>query len=225
MGEAIAQVLVLGVAVSLSPIPIIGIVLMLETPRARSNAPAFLLGWATGLATAGALVLLISSGADASDHGAPADWVSVLKLVLGALLLGLALKTWRQRPRGGEEPPIPEWMRAIDRVTPGRAAMLGLALAAINPKSLLLTVAAAAGIAQTGIDAGEQALVLGLFALIGTIGLALPMVISFRLGDRAAESLAALRRWMVANNAAIIAVIFLLIAAKLIGDGISGLSA
>jgi Sap, sulfolipid-1-addressing protein len=149
----------------------------------------------------------------------------VLKLVLGALLLGLALRTWRQRPRGGEEPPIPEWMRAIDRVTPGRAAMLGLALAAINPKSLLLTVAAAAGIAQTGIDAGEQALVLGLFALIGTVGLALPMVISFRLGDRAAESLAALRHWMVANNAAIIAVIFLLIAAKLIGDGISGLSA
>lgn len=224
MGEAIGQILVLGVAVSLSPIPIIGVVLMLETPRARSNAPAFLLGWALGLAAAGTVVLLASSGADASDQGAPADWVSVLKLVLGTLLLGLALKTWRERPRGGDEAELPEWMRAIDHFTPGRAAAIGVALAAINPKSLLLTVAAAVAIAQTGVSAAEQAVALSVFALVGTLGPGLPVAIYFGIGDRAAEPLAQIKGWMAANNAAIMAVVFLLIAAKLIGDGISGLS-
>ena len=41
------------------------------TPRGRSNGPAFVLGWIAGLAVAGTVVLLVSSGADASEGGAP----------------------------------------------------------------------------------------------------------------------------------------------------------
>jgi hypothetical protein len=45
MGEAIGQSLPLAIGVALSPIPIIAVVLMLTTPRARSNGPAFVVGW------------------------------------------------------------------------------------------------------------------------------------------------------------------------------------
>ena len=45
MGEAIGQVLSLGVGVALSPVPIIAVVLMLATPRGGSDGAAFLLGW------------------------------------------------------------------------------------------------------------------------------------------------------------------------------------
>jgi hypothetical protein len=44
MADAIGQVLSLGVGVALSPVPIIAVVLMLGTPRARANGPAFVLG-------------------------------------------------------------------------------------------------------------------------------------------------------------------------------------
>jgi hypothetical protein len=77
MGQAIGQVLSLGVGVSLSPVPIIGVVLMLATQRARSNGLAFLCGWIVGLAVVGTVVLLISSGAGADNSGEPADWVNV----------------------------------------------------------------------------------------------------------------------------------------------------
>src|SRR3954470_12867721 len=87
MNEAIGQVLSLGVGVALSPVPIIAVVLMLATPRARSNGPAFLLGWLAGLALVGTVILLVSSGADASSDDGPASWVGVLKPVLGLLLL------------------------------------------------------------------------------------------------------------------------------------------
>lgn len=43
--EAIGSVLSFAVVVAISPIPIVGVVLMLGTPRARSNGPAFLAGW------------------------------------------------------------------------------------------------------------------------------------------------------------------------------------
>jgi hypothetical protein len=56
MGEAIGQSLPLAIGVALSPIPIIAVVLMLTTPRARANGPAFVLGWLLGLGLVGAVV-------------------------------------------------------------------------------------------------------------------------------------------------------------------------
>jgi threonine/homoserine/homoserine lactone efflux protein len=222
MGEAIGQVLPLGVGVALSPIPIVGVVLMLGTSRARANGLAFTLGWILGLALVGTVVLLVSAGAEASEKGQPADWVNTLKLVLGVVLLGLAVRRWRNRPRAGEEPELPAWMQTIDRFTNARAAALAFALAAVNPKNLILTVAAAAAIAQTGIGAGRQAVALAVFVFIGTLGTGAPVVFYLAMGERAQPRLAALKDWMAANNSAVIAVLLLVIGAKLIGDGVGG---
>src|SRR5215472_3493380 len=111
MGQAIGQALPFGVGVALSPVPIIAVVLMLATPKGRTNGPAFLMGWVVGLAGLGTIVLLISSGASASSEGSPATWVSILKIVLGVLLVLLAIKQWRGRPRGDTPPELPAWMK------------------------------------------------------------------------------------------------------------------
>jgi hypothetical protein len=125
VGQAIGQVLAFAVAVGLSPIPIVGVVMMLATPRARSNGPAFLAGWVGGLAVVGTVVLLVASGAEAAEAGQPANWVNVLKLVLGAGLLLLAAKQWRGRPKAGTEAALPAWMSAVDHFTATRSAALG----------------------------------------------------------------------------------------------------
>src|ERR1700742_4881460 len=121
MADAIGQVLSLAVGVAISPVPLIAVVLMLATPRGRVNGPAFLGGWLLGLAVVGTVVLLASSGGDAADSdGAPATWVSWLKIVLALLLLAVAVKQWRGRPKAGEEAELPGWMRTIDTFTPTR---------------------------------------------------------------------------------------------------------
>ena len=224
MGEAIGQVLSLGVGVALSPVPIIAVVLMLGTPRARANGPAFVLGWIVGLAVVGTIVLVVAGGADASASDAPADWVGWLKIVLGVLLALVAVRQWRGRPRAGEEAALPQWMRAIDRFTPARSMAIAVALSAINPKNLLLTVGAAAAIAQTGVSTGDQAIALAVFVLVGTLGPGAPVVLYFALGERAKRILDELKSWMAAHNSAIMAVLCLVIGAKLIGDGITGLA-
>jgi threonine/homoserine/homoserine lactone efflux protein len=223
VADAIGQVLSLGVGVALSPVPIIAVVLMLGTPRGRVNGPMFLLGWVLGLAVVGTIVLVAAGGADAMDADGPATWVSVLKLVLGVLLLLVAARQWRNRPRGGDEAAMPKWMRAIDRFTAGRSLAIATVLSGINPKNLLLTVGAAAAIAQTGVDAGQQALALAVFIVVATLGPGIPVAIYFLLGSRAKRILDELKLWMAAHNAAIMAVLCLVIGAKLIGDGISGL--
>jgi threonine/homoserine/homoserine lactone efflux protein len=224
MGEAIGQIIPLAIGVALSPVPIIVVVLMLGTTRGATNGAAFILGWIVGLSVAGAVILLVSSGADASEEGAPADWVGWLEILLGLLLLAVAIRQWRSRPHGGEEAELPKWMRTVDRFTAGRAVAIGVALSAINPKNLLLVVGAAAAIAQTGIPSGEQAGALAVFVVIATLGPGLPVGIYFAMRARAEQLLGDLKDWMVANNATIMAVLCLVIAGKLVGDGISALT-
>jgi threonine/homoserine/homoserine lactone efflux protein len=223
MGEAIGQSLPLAVGVALSPVPIIAVVLMLTTARARANGPAFVLGWLIGLGIVGAIVLALAGPGGASEEGQPAAWVSWLKLVLGLGLVLVAVRQFRGRPRGDEEAPLPKWMGAIDRFGPGQALGGGAVLAGANPKNLLLAVGAAAAIAQTGIAGGQQAIAYAVFAVIATIGVAAPVVIYFAMGERSAELLGRLKGWMRRNSAVILAVVLLVIGVTLIGDGIGGL--
>jgi threonine/homoserine/homoserine lactone efflux protein len=223
MNEAIGQVLSLGVGVALSPVPIIAVVVMLTTPRARFNGPAFLLGWIAGLALAGTLVLLASSGADAFTDDGPATWVGVLKLLLGLLLLALALKQWLGRPKAGEEAALPKWMQTIDTFGPPKALAIGVLFSAVNPKNLLLTVGAAVAIAQTGIDAGQQMIALAVFVVVSTLGVGAPVVIYFVLAERSRRILDRLKSWMAAHNGVIMTVLLLVMGAKLLGDGIATL--
>jgi threonine/homoserine/homoserine lactone efflux protein len=223
MREAIGQVLPLAVGIALSPLAIVAVVLMLVTPRARTNGPAFALGWLGGLLVLGAILLAIASGGDANDGGQPATWVSVVQLVLGVLLVLLSVKQWRARPHEGEDAPVPKWMGALDGFSAPKALVAGAALSSVNPKNLLLAIAAAAAVAQTGISGGEQAAVWAVFALVATLGVAVPVVIYFALGDRAGHVLGSLKDWMARNNPVIMAVLLLVLGVKLIGDGIAGL--
>ena len=193
MGQAIGGSLPLAIGVALSPVPIIAVVLMLTTPRARINGPAFVLGWLAGLAVVGAIVLVIAGPSNASSSGAPATWVSWLKIVLGLLLLLVAVRQFRARPHGEDQAVMPKWMGAIDNFSPPAAFGAGGALAAANPKNLLLAVGGGAAIAQTGISGAQQAIAFLVFAVIATIGVGAPVVIYFAMGTRSQELLTKLK--------------------------------
>ena len=176
--------------------PIIAVVLMLGTPRARVNGPAFVAGWIVGLAVVGAIVLVVAGAAGASEDAEPATWVDWLKIVLGLLLGLVAVKQWRGRPREGAPATCPSGCATIDKFTPARAFAIAAALSGVNPKNLLLTVGAAAAIAQAGLDTGEQAIALAVFIAVATLGPGLPVAIYFLLGDRARRILDELKAWM-----------------------------
>ena len=63
MGAAIGQSLPVAVGVLLSPMPIVAMVLMLVSARARSNGFAFLVGWFLGVLGAGAVIVLVVGAA------------------------------------------------------------------------------------------------------------------------------------------------------------------
>jgi hypothetical protein len=225
VGTAIGATLPLAVGVAISPLPIIAVILLLVTPRARTCGLAFLAGWLVGLVVVGAVVLLVAQPAGTSSEGAPATWAAVVQLAIGVLLLLLAAKQWRARPADDREVATPTWMGAIDAFTARKALALGVVFSGVKPKNLLLTIGAATLIAETGISAGQQAVALGVFVVVASVGIAVPVVIFFALGTRAGAVLGHMKAWMLQHNAVIMTTLFVVFGAVLIGDAISGLSA
>jgi hypothetical protein len=87
-----------------------------------------------------------------------------------------------------------------------------------------LTIAAATAIAEAGVSNGQEAGALGVFALVGSLTILAPLVVYFAMGAKATKILDGLKGFLAAHNAAIMTVLFLVLAAKLIGDAITGLT-
>jgi hypothetical protein len=224
MGQTIGEILPLAIGIAISPVPIIAIILMLITPKARSNGLAFLGGWMLGLAVVGTAVLLAAGGADVATSNGSSKTAATIRLVLGLVLLFAAFRQWRSRPQPGEEAPLPKWMKSLDTFTPGRSLAIAALLSGVNPKNLILTASAAATIAQSGITGFQQAVVLVVLVLIGSLGIIAPVVVYFAMGEKAAGVLGGWRVWLAAENATVMFVLFLVFGVMLIGKGISGLS-
>ena len=138
MAQGIGEVLTFAIGVAISPVPIIAVILMLFSGRAKVNGPMFLAGWVVALAVVSGAAYLLSDAGNVSTDSAAADGVSWAQIVVGVLFLLLAGRNWRNRPAPGTEPQMPKWMAGIDGFAPGKALGLGLLLAGMNPKNLLL---------------------------------------------------------------------------------------
>ncbi|MFF7216127.1 GAP family protein [Streptomyces sp. NPDC008238] len=223
MGHAVGDVLGLAAGVAVSPLPIVAIILILATPQGRLNGTLFAVGWLLGLAVLGAIMLAVGGPGGASTSHRPATWVGALKLALGVLLLLFAARQWRGRPRDPAQARLPAWMAAIDRFTPPKVLGLGLLLSAANAKNAPLTIAAGASISSSGIPVPQQIGALAVFVVIASLGVLAPLAVYLCMGERAKGILAGWRDQAARHNAAVMAVLFLVLGLKLLGDGISGL--
>jgi len=219
--HAIGALLPAAIAVALSPIPIIAIVVVLATPKARTTGPAFAIGWVVGLTTVSTLVVIVAGGSD-DPNSASATGVNWLQVGIGVLFLAMAARQWRRRPKVGEEPAMPKWMATMDEVSPGKALVLGLALSAANPKNLALTMAASASIAQAGLDGTDTVIAVAAFVVIGSITVAGSVLFYLLAPHRAEAPLASIKQFMSDHDAVIMMVVLLLLGAKILGDGLSG---
>lgn len=221
MVAAVGQVLPVAVGLLLASMPIVVIALMLVTRRPVRVTRAFLAGWVVGLALVGAVVILLADIALLA--GGSLAWAPYLKIGLGVLLVLLAVRKWRGRPRPGETPKVPGWMAAIDTMTPAKAFGLAFLLGSVNPKNLVLTISGATVIADATSVPGEQAVALAVFVLVASLGVAAPAVVRVALGSRSGPVLDAAGAWMTRNTAVIMAIVLLALGVLMMSNGVAGL--
>jgi threonine/homoserine/homoserine lactone efflux protein len=199
------------------------VILVLFSARARVNGPAFLAGWLAGVAVVSIVVYLVADAGDASSDQSTSDTVSWIKLVLGVFLVAHAVRSWRAQ--GGGEHAEPKWMASIDALTPVKAAGLGALLSGLNPKNLVLSLAAGASLAQIGASGSEAAVGLVVFILVASLSIAVPVVFYLVGGARAANVLDGWRAWLSTHDQAVMAVLFLVFGAVLFSQGLRELTA
>ena len=218
MGDAIGATLGYAVGIAVSPIPIAAVILMLFSGRARVNSVSFMVAWVVGIALVTTVVVLIP-GLEA-NNSEPSDTTGWIKLVLGVLLLAVGVRQWRTRPGPDDEVPVPGWMAKIDELKPGASFGLGFALSALNPKNLLLAIAAGASIGALPLSTGETVGAVVVFTLIAAITVTVPVVGYLIVGKRLDPTLDHAKAWLIGNNTAVMAVLLVVFGVSLLGDAI-----
>ena len=220
MGTVIGDLLPLAIGVAISPIPIIATILMLLSKRAEATSVGFAAGWVLGIVVA-TVIFVLFGGLGGSPDGGPSAAASWIKIVVGVLLLGLGMRQWRAR---NDPHTTPKWMEAIDDMTVGKGFGSGFALAAINPKNLLMCVAAGVTIGSAALSIGASAVAVAVFSIIAATTVVIPVVGYLLAADRLRHPLDELKGWLQVNNTAVMAVLVVVIGVALIGKGLGGLT-
>jgi hypothetical protein len=224
MGQGISEVLPFAIGIAVSPVPIIAVILMLLSDRARVNGPAFLGGWVIGLAVVGAVVYVLADAANAATDSTASDSISWGKIVLGVVLLVLARRNFRKRPAPGETAELPKWMATVESISPARAFGLAVLLSVVNPKNLVLAIGATAGLAQLGLSTGDVVVSLVVFVVVASLSILFPVGYQVLGGERSRRALDDMKAWLTEHNDAVMAVLLLVIGVVLIASGIGPLS-
>jgi hypothetical protein len=220
MSTSISEVLTYAVAVAISPVPIIAVILMLFSTRARVNGPMFLAGWVVAAAAVSAIAYLLADAGDAATDSTAADTISLGQIAIGAFFLFVAARQWSSRPAPGTQPDMPKWMAGIDSFSPGKSFTLALLLAGVNPKNLLLSAGAGAALAKVGPTSSEAVVAWIVYIVLASITIAGPVVYYLLGGDRAKATLDEMKEWLATHNAAVMTVLFLVFGVKLIAEGL-----
>jgi threonine/homoserine/homoserine lactone efflux protein len=194
--------------------------LVLHTPRPRPTSFAFLAGWVFGLAALTVAFVglseLLGGGLDR-----PPPWASWLRIVLGTALIVVGVWRWLTRHRSAH---APAWLQAISNITPARAGGAGALLAVINPKVLFICLASGLAIGTAGLGTGGAWAALVVFVLVAASSVAVPVLGYAAAGERLDEPLARLKDWLERHNAALVAVILVVIGLLVLYKGIHGLA-
>ena len=222
MITVLGATLPIAVGIALSPFPIVAVILMLFTKKARTNSLAFGAGWILGLGVVGFIVLaLVNAGRVTLGESTESMLSGIVKLLLALVLFVAGIRQWKNRPQEGEEPEIPKWMEAIDDFTVGKSIGMAFILSGINPKNLALNLSASVVIADSGLASGEQALTMVIFILIASITIFVPVIYYLIAGAKAEKLLNTWKAWLIANDATVMAVLFVVFGFKLLGDGLA----
>lgn len=225
MGNVVGEILPLAIGVALSPISVTAVILLLYTQRPKANSLAFVGGWSLVLVTIGGVTFAV-----AYVRGYPSDTdlalaQSIISLIIGVILITLAVRSFRRRPKKGEEMELLRRLqKRVEGITPDRALLLGLALVVATPKNLGMSVLASLTIVEADLLGAETIGAIVLFIVIACSSVVSPVALYIARGDRAYNTLDNWKFWLIAKDAIATFLVYLAMGTWQLISGISGLT-
>jgi hypothetical protein len=206
LSDAIGAMLPAILAVALTPIQLVGVVVVLGGRHASTGGWAFLIGWLAGLtAVTVAAILLVDQLGESGRT--PTPFVHWLQIALGLVLVWMAVRLYWQHPAHETEPQPPKWLAAIGEASHARALVVAAMtpLAYLNPSVLQIAVVSIVFLLLASAP---------IIAIVAAHGVG---------GEKADARIENLKGFLLRNSNLIMAIVFAMLGVSILGKGIAGI--
>ena len=120
----ILNLVLIGLAVTLDPLPLTAFLIVLPSKRGTVKGAAFVFGWLVSLGAVVTITVLATGNNPPKPATAPSLAALAVKIVIGAVLVMIALRHIRARARPKPPKKPPKWQEHVDNMSPWFALAL-----------------------------------------------------------------------------------------------------
>ena len=211
----ILNLVLIGLAVTLDPLPLTAFLIILPSQRGAVKGAAFVFGWLVSLAAVVTITVLATGDNPPKPATVPSLAALAVKILLGVVLVWIAVRHIRARNKPKPPKKPPKWQEHVDNMSPWFALLLAPTL-----QPWVLIGAGAATVVQAKLSSWESFLALFFYCVLASSSyLTMELYAVFRpvqskaLMDR-------IRTWIDDHTDQVIIVGSLLIGLWLIGDSL-----
>jgi len=211
----VLNLLLIGLAVTLDPLPLSAFLVVLPSKSGVRKGAAFVFGWLVSLAIVVTATVLATGNNPPQPNTAPSLASLAVRIALGAGLVALAIRDRRRmgKPKKPKKPP--KWQAHVDNMSPWFALVLAPTL---QPWALI--GAGAATVVEAKLSSWESFLALAGFCLLASVSyLAMEIYAGVR-PDKSQVLLARFRTWIESHTDQVIIWGSLVIGLWLVADSI-----
>jgi Sap, sulfolipid-1-addressing protein len=184
----VLNLMLIGLAVTLDPLPLSAFLVVLPSKRGLRKGAAFVFGWLVSLAIVVTATVLATGNNPPKPNTAPSLASLAARIALGACLVAIAIRD-RRRMRQPKKPP--KWQAHVDNMSPWFAMVLAPTL-----QPWVLIGAGAATVVEAKLSSWESYLALAGFCVLASASyLAMEIYAGFK-PDKSQALLARFRTWI-----------------------------
>jgi cytochrome c biogenesis protein CcdA len=201
VAETALRIFVYALVAGLSPLALVAVLGVLTSRRGRTNGLAFAIGFLLAQTIAFAIAYGIGTVATTGNRG-HTTVASVLELVFGVGLLGLAWLQWRRSPAAASEAP-PRTEALLERLRglrPTTAFVVGSLLGVGGVKRLSITIVAGATVGIAALRPVEDLALAVVYVFVASLLVWAPVSAYLVAGKRADARMTSAENWLRANE-------------------------
>jgi Sap, sulfolipid-1-addressing protein len=211
----VLNLVLIGLAVTLDPLPLTAFMIVLPSKRGTRKGAAFTFGWLVSLAIVVTVTVLATGNNPPKPSTAPSLAALAVKIALGVVLVVIAVRHIRARSRPKPPKKPPKWQEHVDGMSPWFALALAPTL-----QPWALTGAGAATVVEAKLSSWESFLALFFYCVLASSSYLAMEIYAVVRSAKSQALLARSRTWIDAHTDQVIIVGSLIIGSWLIADDI-----
>ena len=211
----VLSLMLIGVAVTLDPLPLTAFMVILLSKRGTVKGAAYVFGWLVSLAAVVAITVAATGNNPPQPSTAPSLAALAVKIVIGVVLVLIALRYIRARGRPKPPKKPPKWQEHVDNMSPWFAMALGITL-----QPWVLIGAGAATVVEAKLSSWQDFLVLFLYCVLASSSYLAMETYAVIRPEQSQVLLARFRTWIDTHTDEVIIVGSLLLGLWLVANSI-----